>query len=40
MFRPSVEAIMDVMSQKDYVVFDTPTVDWNLNIVGIRAHPV
>ncbi|QFT72353.1 hypothetical protein [Ruegeria sp. THAF33] len=40
MFRPSVQAIMDVMSQKGFVVFDTPTVDWNLNIVGIRAHPV
>ncbi len=40
MFRPPVEKIIDVMNSKSFVVFDTPTVDWNLNIVGIRTNPV
>lgn len=36
MERPPVEKIISVMRAKNYRVFDTPTVDWNLNIVGIR----
>jgi hypothetical protein len=27
------------MQAKDYRVYDTPEVDWNLNIVGIRTTP-
>lgn len=38
MFRPSVEEIIKVMQGKGYTVYDTPTIDWNLNIVGIRAN--
>jgi hypothetical protein len=37
MQRPAVEKIIDVMTNKGYRVYDTPEVDWNLNIVGIRA---
>ncbi|MEM8930779.1 MAG: hypothetical protein AAGE94_06370 [Acidobacteriota bacterium] len=37
MRRPPVEAVIEVMQAKDYRVYDTPGVDWNLNVVGIRA---
>ena len=37
MIRPSVDAIIDVMNAKGYRVYDTPGVDYNLNIVGIRS---
>ncbi len=37
MFRPSVEQIIEVMKGKGYRVYNTPEVDWNLNIVGIRS---
>lgn len=40
MFRPTVERILNVMQAKGYKVFDSPDVDWNLNIVGVRASPV
>ena len=39
MFRPSVDKILNVMNAKGYRIFDTPSVDWNLNIVGIRTTP-
>lgn len=35
--RPSVEAVIEVMEAKGYRVYDTPEVEWNLNLVGIRA---
>lgn len=38
-FKPSVERVLEVMSSKSYRVYDTPGIDWNLNIVGIRATP-
>jgi hypothetical protein len=37
MFRPSVEQLIDVLNAKQYQIYDTPTIDWNLNIIGIRA---
>jgi hypothetical protein len=37
MFRPSAEQIIKVMLAKGYAIYDTPGIDWNLNIVGIRA---
>ena len=37
MFRPSVEKLIEVMQAKGHAVYDTPNIDWNLNIVGIRA---
>jgi len=37
MFRPSAEQIVTVMQAKGYAVYDTPSIDWNLNLVGIRA---
>lgn len=37
MFRPSVEQVIEVMQAKGYKIYNTPEVDWNLNIVGIRA---
>lgn len=37
MFRPSVEEVIKVMQAKGYRVYDTPEIDWNLNIVGIRS---
>lgn len=37
MKRPSIEKIISVMKSKDYRVYDTPSIDWNLNIIGIRA---
>lgn len=36
MITPKVEQIIQVMNSKGYRVYDTDTVDWNLNIVGIR----
>ena len=36
MQRPSVERLLAAMERKQYRVFNTPGVDWNLNIVGIR----
>ena len=35
-FRPPIEDILEVMGRKLYKVYDTPHIDWNLNIVGIR----
>lgn len=37
MLRPAVEKLIEVMKGKGYAVYDTPSTDWNLNIVGIRA---
>ena len=37
MFRPAVEKLIEVMQAKGHKVYDTPGLDWNLNIVGIRA---
>jgi len=37
MFRPSVQQLIEVMQAKDYVVYDTPEIDYNLNIVGVRS---
>lgn len=39
MFRPTVEEIISVMNAKGYRIYDTPNIDWNLNIVGIRTTP-
>ncbi|WP_103068866.1 hypothetical protein [Aquimarina sediminis] len=36
MITPPIEKLLTVMDQKGYRVYNTPTVDWNLNIVGIR----
>lgn len=36
MITPSINQILTVMDSKKYRVYNTPTVDWNLNIVGIR----
>ena len=33
----TVDQILSVMNRKIYRVYDTRTVDWNLNIVGIRS---
>ncbi|WBQ08980.1 hypothetical protein L2D01_08725 [Hyphomonadaceae bacterium ML37] len=38
-FKPGVERVLEVMSRKGYRVYDTPSVDWNLNIIGVRASP-
>ena len=37
-FRPTLEGVIDVMSRKNYVIFNTPSRPFNLNIVGIRTH--
>jgi len=37
MERPSIDRLIEVMLSKNYRVYDTPSVDWNLNIVGIRS---
>ena len=37
MQKPTIESIIGVMKTKNYKVYDTPSVDWNLNIVGIRS---
>lgn len=39
MLRPSVDAILETMETKGYRVYDSPGVDWNLNIVGVRSDP-
>lgn len=36
MIKPSVEKIIEVLKSKDYKVYDTPSIEWNVNIVGIR----
>jgi len=35
---PSIETVINVLSAKGYVIYDNPAIDWNLNIVGIRAN--
>lgn len=37
MLRPSLETLVETMEAKAYRVYDTPSVGWNLNIVGIRS---
>lgn len=39
MFKPSVAIVISVMESKGYRIYNTPDIDWNLNIVGIRASP-
>ncbi len=36
MITPTVKKIIEVMNSKGYRFYDTDSVDWNLNIVGIR----
>ena len=36
MITPSIEKIVAVMNDKGFRVYETDTVDWNLNIIGIR----
>lgn len=36
MITPTIDKILSVMNAKGYRVYNTPTVDWNINIVGIR----
>ncbi|MBK6979875.1 MAG: hypothetical protein IPH28_24565 [Cytophagaceae bacterium] len=36
MIQPGIEKIINVMTSKGYRIYDTDTIDWNLNIVGIR----
>lgn len=36
MITPTINNILGVMNSKGYRVYNTPTVDWNINIVGIR----
>lgn len=36
MIQPTIEKILEVMATKKYRVYDTPSVDWNLNIIGVR----
>lgn len=37
MDKPSVQRVIEVMQNKSYRIYDTPDIDWNLNIVGIRS---
>ena len=36
MITPSVEKVIQVMNSKGYKVYDNDSIEWNLNIVGIR----
>ena len=36
MIKPSIGTILSVMDKKGYRVYNTPGVEWNLNILGIR----
>jgi hypothetical protein len=36
MITPPIDKILSVMNSKGYRVYNTPTVDWNINIIGIR----
>lgn len=36
MITPITEKIIQVMNSKGYRVYDTDTIEWNLNIIGIR----
>lgn len=36
-FRPTLSSVIDVMSDKGYRVFNTPSKPFNLNIVGVRT---
>ena len=36
MIKPSLDRIKTVMRTKGYRIYETPSTDWNLNIVGIR----
>lgn len=37
MNRPEFQAVISAMQRSNYRIYDTPSVDWNLNIVGVRA---
>jgi hypothetical protein len=37
-FRPTLDGVIDAMSEKGYRIFNTPSQPFNLNIVGIRAR--
>ena len=36
MITPTIDKIIQVMNSKGFRVYDTDSVDWNLNIIGIR----
>lgn len=38
MERPGIDRLRDVLRAKKYRIYDTPSVDWNLNLVGIRSR--
>lgn len=38
MKKPTLEQVLNAMTNKGYRVYDTQQVDWNINIVGIRAN--
>lgn len=38
MDRPDLKSVYKAMSKKNYTVYNNPEVDWNLNIVGVRAE--
>jgi hypothetical protein len=35
--EPTGEDIANVMTKNDYRIYDTPGIDWNLNIAGMRS---
>lgn len=37
-FRPTLDAVIDAMSEKGHRIFNTPDKPFNLNIVGIRTR--
>jgi hypothetical protein len=36
MIKPSVTKIIEVMRNKGFRIYETDTIEWNLNIIGIR----
>lgn len=38
MDKPTIDKIISVMKSKEYRIYDTPSIDWNLNLVGIRSN--
>lgn len=36
LIKPSIDKLLNVLKEKGYKVYNTPNIEWNLNIVGIR----
>jgi len=38
MIRPELSSVLAALRSKGYKIYDSPDIDWNLNLVGVRSR--